>query len=1038
MNKIVLAVMALSLVRVEANGQECSAFETDAFQQQIDRIAAQGGGRVVIPAGVHRVGSLELRSNVELHLEKGAVLEGAVGLEHYRVVTLPYSEGTWSAVVMGLNVTNIAITGEGTIHGRGHDWPIPVGWTDNHEGKRARGLFFSECRDVRLKDFTLRDAACWGIVFKCCDGVVARRVKIDSQANCNNDGFDVEAKNVLIEDCDVDTGDDALCVKSNNPDFTVENVVFRNCIARSHCNGIKIGTATHGRIRNVRYENIRLAAPRRDFLDTRPGNEGKWFFRHRHLRGSATGFGIGAIALECVDGGSVEDVTVENVELSGFLVPIFVRSGARTGRACGTPPNTLYRMRNIVVRNVRGRAEDDRASTVTGVGRVRPENVRLENIDIVCVGSGREESEKYMKTPMPDRTKAYPEATMFGRACPAFGLYAEQVDGLVLENVKFTLAEGTEDVRPPVKIADEWPFIAFRQTFRPLTKPEFFARACQVHEKYRGAFDEVWYGGGKPLAKISCAHDELRAFAALRPQLDRAGLRLSFQQGLTLGHNYTYVGEPGQQAAAGIYLPEEAEPFPDDAWMVTQDGTVAKFKCLCPRSPAVLDYEYRYAKAVIEELHPVTYWLDDDLRLAVGKNGCFCPRCLAAFNAQIGGTFTRETLVRRLFEGQPLDSIRLEWAKFVEESLANYGRQARRAANEVMPECRISLQTVSPDYFLNGRDFGPILKAISDDGQVPAGIRPGHGYYTEGRLPSLLQKSLWMARESERCRRLGAACGTVCYEEETYPRRVMHKSPQAIVTECALALASGCDTLSVYWADGEQPERIEDYERFVKAMAEARPYFARLAAVTKRTSLGGAARLLGSHRYEQRDGMLTDLGHFSAGMDDILFRPDVMLARCGIPVAPAESSAANLAWFLSEKSLASMDETEAAKARADGALDLKLEMYPTVATRMKWLDELDRVTNGRFPVRIDLPHALWVLPRVDVKGKTDSVTVLNISIGDVEDLAVRIRNPSGKDVFVDSPHGSCRLEGVVDAARDELVVRLPRLGGWQIATVFLN
>lgn len=67
---------------------------------------------------------------------------------------------------------------------------------------------FADSAKIRLEDFTLRDAACWGIVCKCCDGVVARRVKIDSVVNVNNDGFDIEARNVLIEGCDVQSGDD--------------------------------------------------------------------------------------------------------------------------------------------------------------------------------------------------------------------------------------------------------------------------------------------------------------------------------------------------------------------------------------------------------------------------------------------------------------------------------------------------------------------------------------------------------------------------------------------------------------------------------------------------------------------------------------------------------------------------------------------------------------------------------------------------------------------------------------------------------------
>ena len=170
--------------------------ETASLRRRIDEVAAQGGGRVVIGTGVHSTGQLDLRSNIDLHLERGAVLKGLPGLANYRVTAFPYSEGTWSAIVFAYGVTNVSVTGEGVIDGDGTAWPQPQG--GDNEGLRARGLFFGDSKGVRLEDFTLRDSACWGCVFKCCDDVVVRRVKIDSHANANNDGFDIEAKNVAL------------------------------------------------------------------------------------------------------------------------------------------------------------------------------------------------------------------------------------------------------------------------------------------------------------------------------------------------------------------------------------------------------------------------------------------------------------------------------------------------------------------------------------------------------------------------------------------------------------------------------------------------------------------------------------------------------------------------------------------------------------------------------------------------------------------------------------------------------------------------
>ena len=248
MKRMFAVVVGLVTITLLAQGDEAAK-----WQGEIDAAAAAGGGRVTIPAGRHPVGQLELRSNVELHLEKGTVLEGVVGLENYRVTTLPYSEGTWSAVVSAIGVTNVAITGEGEIFGNGQAWPQLVDYGGNQEGTRPRGIVFVNCRDILLEDFHLGDSPCWGVVLKNCDGVVARRVRVDSYCNVNNDGFDIEARNVIIDDCDVDSGDDAFCLKSNDPGFVMENVTIRRGVGRSTCNAFKIGTASHGVVRHIRF-----------------------------------------------------------------------------------------------------------------------------------------------------------------------------------------------------------------------------------------------------------------------------------------------------------------------------------------------------------------------------------------------------------------------------------------------------------------------------------------------------------------------------------------------------------------------------------------------------------------------------------------------------------------------------------------------------------------------------------------------------------------------------------------------------------------
>lgn len=430
MNGIGMAfcLMACAIgMRAEAS---CDSLETGMWQSAIDAAASRGGGVVNVPPGRHVTGQLYLKDNVELRLEEGAVLEGATGLRNYTFHALPWSEGTWSAVVMALGVTNVAVTGRGEIFGNGEAFDVVKTAGVCQEGFRPRGMFFSECRGVRLDGFLLRDAACWGIVFKCCDGVSIRNVRIDSHANRNNDGFDIEASNVLVEGCDVDAGDDAFCIKSNNPRFIVENVFVSNCVARSHCNGYKLGTASHGTMRNVRVVACRTEAPRRCNRGQPP-------------------LGIGAICVECVDGGIVEDVRFDGIEVGGFQVPIFIRGGDRRSRTCGIPPNDFRILRNVVVENVSGRAEGLVPSSITGVSRCRPADVVLRNVDIECIGEGS--VAEPISEPGPEMAGVYPEATMFRQfRLPCYGLYVSQADDVRLENVRFSIRPGTVDERLPV------------------------------------------------------------------------------------------------------------------------------------------------------------------------------------------------------------------------------------------------------------------------------------------------------------------------------------------------------------------------------------------------------------------------------------------------------------------------------------------------------------------------------------------------------------------------------------------------------------
>ena len=545
----------------------------------------------------------------------------------------------------------------------------------------------------------------------------------------------------------------------------------------------------------------------------------------------------------------------------------------------------------------------------------------------------------------------------------------------------------------------------------------------ECHRRHPGACDEFWFGGGlrKTPEGAAAAAEKIAAF---RPLCDEAGIRLSYQQGLTLGHGVSHHGtpKPGEQA------------FPEDACRIDADGK--RLGLLCPRSPFVLDYERDFAKAIIGTAKPDSYWLDDDLRLGAWKpQGCFCGRCLAAFNAKTGGSWTRAELAKRLFSDALRDPLRAAWGEFNAESLALYAAVVRKAADELGSPCRLGYQAIWADATYNGPDYRPLLEALSGPAHQPVGIRPGAGFYVEAEPRGMVEKCLSVAREAERCRTNNgespnplAAC--ICYEQETYPRHVLHKSPGAIMTECALALASGCDSLSLYWYDQAAAEPVEEYDRFVRTLAEARPYFERLAASTRRTRLGGVARFVGSAALEAPGFDLRD-------------RKDFDLACAGIPVTVAGPGAS--AWYLTDKSRREMTEAEhrsfAAGAPSPALVDVSdIEKYPLASRRAKLLDDLDAVTGGTFPVRIDACRPLRILPRVHEDGRVDSVTILNLSIGGTDELKVRIRRPVSRNALLQNAKMAAPVPVACEpgATPDETIVTIADIAGWQIVTLFFG
>lgn len=449
----ILAAVMLPTMAEAAETNACIALVerkgvvTASLQSAIDATSASGGGIVRLPRGRFLSDGIRLKDNVTLEIPAGSVLVASTDVPAYAEQTVNYvaPDGSKSckAFICAENATNVAITGKGTVIGCGSFFTLRCGARG-----RPRLLRFIDCRNVRVEGVTLLAPASWTCHFMRCDGVVVSGVKIESHANYNNDGLDIEARNVLVEDCDIDVEDDAVCFKSDTPDFVVENCEVRNCRISSNCNFIKFGTASAGTYRKIDVHDCEVSCKTPSvFTDWRYW---EWQFGKGRKPGGIPGVrtakcGLAGIALEVVDGGVMEDVSVRNIEIgAGVQTPILIRHGRRHESAVKGRPSV---MQNILIENVRAvaPAESLIACSITGLPGLRPHNIVLRNVDLLFPGDveppfpgGREVSEKF--DVVPEVEHWYPENRMFGTILPAWGIYMRHVDGIAFENVHLKLA----------------------------------------------------------------------------------------------------------------------------------------------------------------------------------------------------------------------------------------------------------------------------------------------------------------------------------------------------------------------------------------------------------------------------------------------------------------------------------------------------------------------------------------------------------------------------------------------------------------------
>ena len=407
--------------------------DTKAIQQAVDA-AAKEGGTVVLDRGVFLSGTLHLKSRVTLKIDPEATLLGSAEHADYE------RGGRWLALLEAKEASDISVTGGGVIDGQGAKLAADVTrlMRDNQlndppdskrpgEKNRPQLIEFLDCQRVIVSNVTLKNSSCWVQTYVSCDNLTLDHVTVRSTAFWNNDGIDIiDCHHVLVKDCDIDSADDGICLKSYKSRSCVDVQVVK-CKIRSSASAFKLGTTSHGGFKQVVVRGLRI----RDTLRS-------------------------AIAIQSVDGAAIDDIDIGDVVAMNTGNAISIRLGHRNKK---TTPGSI---RNVRIHDVHvevpstvpdagypmsGPPVKERhnifPSSIMGIPGHSISVVSLKNITITVAGGGRRDVDEIPLgeiRSIPEREDEYPEFSMFGEL-PAWGFYVRHAENITFENVTLKTLE---------------------------------------------------------------------------------------------------------------------------------------------------------------------------------------------------------------------------------------------------------------------------------------------------------------------------------------------------------------------------------------------------------------------------------------------------------------------------------------------------------------------------------------------------------------------------------------------------------------------
>lgn len=387
---------------------ECEFDNKEIINNVIIECSKSGGGKVVIPKGEYFcAGPINLKSNVNLYLEEGAVINFSTNPDDYLPVVLTRWEGVecynYSPLIYAFEQENIAVTGKGILHGQGADenwWSWKgkkeYGWKKgmpsqldsagrpllmkmNNENLPVEKRIFGNgsylrpnfiqpfrCKNVLIEGVTFLDSPMWFIHPVESQNISIINVTVKGLGP-NNDGCDPEScKDVLIKGCSFQTGDDCIAIKSgrNNDGRRIaipcENIVIQNCEMKDGHGGVVIGSEISGDCRNVFAENCEMDSPNLD----------------RAIR----------IKTNSYRGGIIENIFVRNIKI-GEVAEAVLRINMKYEPDEGSDGKFLPVIKNINLQNVTSK-KSKYGLYLEGLENSKIQNVLIENCSFENVESG--------------------------------------------------------------------------------------------------------------------------------------------------------------------------------------------------------------------------------------------------------------------------------------------------------------------------------------------------------------------------------------------------------------------------------------------------------------------------------------------------------------------------------------------------------------------------------------------------------------------------------------------------------------------------